>query len=198
MKGKLYVISGPSGCGKSTVVHAVMAKYPNLRFSVSATTRPIRPGELDGEDYFFVTRERFDEMLRDGELLEHAEYVGNCYGTPERPLQEALDSGLDMLLDIEPQGAMQVRQKRPDAVLVFLAPPSMEALRARLFGRGDTSEELIAKRLEQARWELQQARNYDYIIINDAVENAAREFLAVITAEKCKTADRIRLLKEEH
>ena len=175
-----------------------MAKYPNLRFSVSATTRPIRPGELDGEDYFFVTRERFDEMLRDGELLEHAEYVGNCYGTPERPLQEALDSGLDMLLDIEPQGAMQVRQKRPDAVLVFLAPPSMEALRARLFGRGDTSEELIAKRLEQARWELQQARNYDYIIINDAVENAAREFLAVITAEKCKTADRIRLLKEEH
>ena len=198
MKGKLYVISGPSGCGKSTVVHAVMAKYPNLRFSVSATTRPIRPGELDGEDYFFVTRERFDEMLREGELLEHAEYVGNCYGTPERPLQEALDSGLDMLLDIEPQGAMQVRQKRPDAVLVFLAPPSMEALRARLEGRGDTSEDLIAKRLEQARWELQQAQYYDYIIINDAVENAAREFLAVITAEKCKTADRIRLLKEEH
>ena len=182
MKGKLYVISGPSGCGKSTVVHAVMAKYPNLRFSVSATTRPIRPGELDGEDYFFVTRERFDEMLREGELLEHAEYVGNCYGTPERPLQEA----------------MQVRQKRPDAVLVFLAPPSMEALRARLEGRGDTSEDLIAKRLEQARWELQQAQYYDYIIINDAVENAAREFLAVITAEKCKTADRIRLLKEEH
>ena len=198
MKGKLYVISGPSGCGKSTVVHAVMAKYPNLRFSVSATTRPIRPGELDGEDYFFVTRERFDEMLADGELLEHAEYVGNCYGTPERPLQQALDSGLDMLLDIEPQGAMQIRQKRPDAVLVFLAPPSMEALRERLEGRGDTSAELIEQRLTQARWELQQAQYYDYIIINDTVKNAAKEFLAVITAEKCKTADRIRLLKEEH
>ncbi|MBQ7254879.1 MAG: guanylate kinase [Oscillospiraceae bacterium] len=181
MSGKLYVISGPSGCGKSTVIHAVMARYPNLQFSVSATTRPIRPGETDGKDYFFVTREQFDAMLEKDELLEHAEYVGNCYGTPEAPLQSALDRGIDVLLDIEPQGALQVRKKRPDATLLFLAPPSMEVLRERLEGRGDTSPELIEKRLKQAHWELQQAAHYDHIIINDNVQSAAEQILAILT-----------------
>lgn len=184
MSGKLYVLSGPSGCGKSTVIHAVMAQYPNLQFSVSATTRPMRPGETDGKDYFFVSREQFDEMLQNGELLEHAEYVGNCYGTPEKPLQAALDRGIDVLLDIEPQGALQVREKRPDATLLFLAPPSLEALRKRLEGRGDTATELIEKRLKQAEWELEQSKQYDRIIVNDDVNTAAEEILALLTKEK--------------
>ena len=197
MKGKLFVISGPSGCGKSTVIHEVMAQYPNLRFSVSATTRPMRPGETEGKDYFFVTKEAFAGMLERGELLEHASYVGNDYGTPVAPVQQALDQGIDILLDIEPQGAMQVRRARPDAVLLFLAPPSMEVLRRRLEGRGDTTPELVEKRLTQARWELSQAEQYDYIVINDVVEHAAAEILSVLTAEKCKAAERIRLIKEE-
>jgi len=198
MKGKLYVLSGPSGTGKSTVISRVMQQYPNLRFSVSATTRPMRPGETDGKDYFFVSREEFMRMRDNGELLEHAEYVGNCYGTPAAPIQKALDEGTDILLDIEPQGALQVKARRKDAVLLFLAPPSVEELARRLRGRGDTAEELVEKRLRQAAWEFTQAEHYDYIVVNDAVENAAAEVLAIIAAEKCRTKERIHILKEEH
>ena len=198
MKGKLFVLSGPSGTGKSTVISRVMQQYDNLRFSVSATTRPMRPGEVDGKDYFFVSREEFIRMRENGELLEHAEYVGNCYGTPAAPIQNALDAGTDILLDIEPQGALQVKQRRPDAVLLFLAPPSVEELERRLRGRGDTAEELVQKRLKQAAWEFTQAEKYDYIVVNDQVETAAGEVLAIMTAEKCRTKERIHILKEEH
>ena len=198
MKGKLFVLSGPSGTGKSTVISRVMQEYSNLRFSVSATTRPMRPGEVDGKDYYFVTREEFLRMRDNGELLEHAEYVGNCYGTPAAPIQKALDEGTDILLDIEPQGALQVKARRPDAVLLFLAPPSVEELEHRLRGRGDTAEELVAKRLKQAVWEFTQAEKYDYIVVNDLVEKAAGEVLAIMTAEKCRTKERIHILKEEH
>ena len=197
MKGKLIVLSGPSGTGKSTVISRVMAQYPNLQFSVSATTRDIRPGETDGKDYYFVTRAQFEEMIQNDALLEHAEYVGNCYGTPAKPVQQALDSGVDILLDIEPQGALQVRACRPDAVLLFLAPPSLKTLEMRLTGRGDTAPELVQKRLAKAKWEMEQAEKYDYIVINDEVDKAAGEVLAVITAEKCRTKERINQLKEE-
>lgn len=197
MKGKLYVLSGPSGTGKSTVISKVMEQYPNLQFSVSATTREIRPGEVDGKNYYFVSRQQFENMLQKDELLEHAEYVGNYYGTPWKPIEQAMEQGVDILLDIEPQGAMQVRAKRPEAVLLFLAPPSLSALKARLIGRGDTAPELIEKRLEQAKWEITQAEKYDYIVFNDEVDNAAREVLAVLTAEKSRTKERIDILKEE-
>lgn len=197
MKGKLIVLSGPSGTGKSTVISRVMAQYPNLQFSVSATTRDIRPGETDGKDYYFVTRAQFAEMVKNDALLEHAEYVGNCYGTPAKPVQQALDSGVDILLDIEPQGALQVRACRPDAVLLFLAPPSLKTLEMRLTGRGDTAPGLVQKRLAKAKWEMEQAEKYDYIVINDEVDKAAGEVLAVITAEKCRTKERINQLKEE-
>ena len=196
MKGNLFVLSGPSGTGKSTVISRVTQEYP-LQFSVSATTRASRPGEVDGTHYYFVTRDAFEDMIRKDELLEHAEYVGNYYGTPAAPLQKAMDEGIDCLLDIEPQGALQVKQRRPDAILLFLMPPSMEVLEQRLKGRGDTLPELVEKRLQQARWELQQADQYDYIVVNDRVENAAREILSVIRAEKCRTKNRIHLLKEE-
>ena len=197
MKGKLYVISGPSGTGKSTVISRVMQQYDNLQFSVSATTRTMRPGETDGKDYYFVTREEFEGMRDAGQLLEHAEYVGNYYGTPAAPIQKALDEGTDILLDIEPQGALQVKSRRPDAVLLFLAPPSVEELARRLRGRGDTAEELVQKRLKQAVWEFTQAEHYDYIVVNDLVEHAAEEVLAILTAEKCRTNERIHILKEE-
>jgi guanylate kinase len=183
--------------GKSTVLAQVMDARKDLRFSVSATTRDIRDGEVDGESYYFISKEQFEEMIRQNELLEHAQYVENYYGTPEAPLQQAMDHGVDCLLDIEPQGALQVRAKRDDAVLIFLAPPSLEILEARLRGRGDTPPDKIEKRLQQARWELEQAEKYDYIVINDSVDKAAGELLAIFTAEKCRAKDRIYLLKEE-
>lgn len=149
-RGTLLVLSGPSGVGKSTAVAALQKLRPQLRFSISATTRPPRPSERDGVNYYFVDRPAFETMIDQGELLEHAEYVGNYYGTPAGPIDKLLEAGYDVLLDIEVQGAMQVRQRRSDAVLVFLAAPSFAELERRLQGRGDTAPELIQKRLETA------------------------------------------------
>lgn len=196
-KGHLFVVSGPSGVGKSTAVKALLHERPEIRFSVSATTRPIRPGEIEGESYYFVTKERFEQMLADGALLEHAQYAGNYYGTPAAPLDKHLQAGYDVLLDIEPQGALQVKQKRPDAILIFLAAPSWQELRRRLTGRGDTPPEKIELRLKTAHWEYTQADQYDYIVISDCVEHVVRELTAIMDAEHCKMLDRIEILKEE-
>ena len=194
MSGKLIVVSGPSGVGKSTVLKRVMERTPNLHFSVSATTRPMRPGEVDGLNYFFVSREAFQQMISDGALLEYAEYVGNYYGTPEAPLDEALAEGRDILLDIEVQGALNVKRRRPDAVLIFMLAPSFQDIEKRLTGRGDTAPDLVRGRLERARWEYTQAANYDYLVINDDVDKAAKEIISILTAEKCKTAERVQFL----
>ena len=185
-KGKLIVISAPSGCGKSTVVHALMERRPNLRFSISATTRNPREGEVDGKDYFFVTREKFMEMVAEDAFIEHAEFVGNCYGTPRKALDDMLEQGLDVMLDIDVQGAFQIREKCPDALMVFLMPPSFEELEKRLILRGKDTMEVIKNRLLTARRECAVADRFDYIIVNDDVERAVGEFSSIIDKEKNK------------
>ena len=166
-KGKLIVISGPSGAGKSTVVFKAIEGREDVCFSTSVTTRKPRPGEVDGREYFFVDPDRFKEMVENDELLEHAEYVANSYGTPRAYVEEKLEAGLNVLLDIEVQGARQVHEKMPDAVKIFIIPPSLETLEKRLKGRGTDTERAIEARLIRARQEYQEADFYDYLIIND-------------------------------
>ena len=179
MSGKLFVISGASGVGKSTVLAQVMAQRTDLRFSVSATTRAPRPGEQDGVSYYFVTRERFDEMIRQNEFLEYDDHMKNGYGTPRAQMEEKLALG-HVILDIEPNGAFNVRAQCPDATLIFIAPPSMEELERRLRGRGDTPEDQILVRLERAQWEMEQSKQYDHVVINDQVEACADKILKII------------------
>ena len=197
MKGKLFVISGPSGVGKNTILNRVVLESEHVRYSVSATSRPMRPGEIDGKSYYFVTRERFEQMIAAGELLEHAEYVGNYYGTPRAPIREAMAQGMDVVMDVEVIGAKKIKARVPEAVLVFVATSSMEMVRQRLEKRGDVSPKAMEERLERATWEYSQAGSYDYIVLNDDVDQAVQELQAIMLAEKCKTMDRIHLLKEE-
>ncbi len=178
-KGKLFVISGASGVGKSTVLSQVMAARPDLRFSVSATTRAPRPGEVEGVNYFFVTKARFLDMIARDEFLEYDAHMDNYYGTPKGQLEEKLETG-SVILDIEPNGAFAVRAKRPDAVLIFIAPPSMDELERRLRGRGDTTEEQIKLRLERAQWEMDQSVCYDHIVTNDQTDACVVEILHII------------------
>lgn len=195
-KGLLVIVSGPSGAGKSTVITKLSKLRPDIRFSVSATTRLPRPGETDGRDYWFKTREEFFNMVKADAFLEHAEYVGCCYGTPAGPVDENLLAGYNVLLDIEVQGAAQVMEKRPDAVSVFLCPPSMAELERRLRGRGTDSEEKIRDRLMAAHREYGQIRKYGYIVINDDADKAVRELDSIITAEKCRGGKRLQYLME--
>jgi len=195
-KGALIVVSGPSGAGKSTVIHKVMAMRSDTRFSVSVTTRPPRPGETDKRDYYFISREKFDKMVANGELLEHAEYVENFYGTPAVPVDQALDAGYNFILDIEVQGAAKVLRKRSDAISVFLCPPNLAEMEKRLRGRGTDSEEKILERLETARNEYKKAVNYFYVVVNDDADVAARELDAIITAARCRTENRIEYISE--
>lgn len=194
-KGKLLILSGPSGAGKSTVVSRLMELRKDVCFSVSATTRSPRPGEADGVNYFFVTRERFTEMIRENALLEHAEYVGNYYGTPRDYVEQKINMGINVILDIEVQGARQVLEKMPDAIPVFLVPPSLAELEHRLRARGTESEEVIRSRLARAKEEYQ-ADFYQYIVVNDNVETAAKELDAIIIAAHCAYNTRKTMLKE--
>ena len=188
-KGKLLVISGPSGAGKSTVVFKAIEGRSDVCFSTSVTTRAPRPGEVDGREYFFIDFKRFHEMVENDELLEHAEYVTNCYGTPRAYVEQRLNEGMNVVLDIEVLGARQVRKKMPGAVLIFIAPPSLIELERRLRGRGTDTEEAILGRLTRARQEYQEADFYDYLIVNDDVEKAAKQLSAIIEAEHCRFTD---------
>lgn len=193
-KGKLVVISGPSGAGKSTVVFKAIEGKDNVCFSTSVTTRKPRPGEVDGKEYFFVDLDRFREMVENDELLEHAEYVANSYGTPRSYVEQKLSDGMDVILDIEVQGARQVNEKMPDAVKVFIIPPSMGELKRRLESRGTDTARAIEARLIRARQEYKEADFYDYIIVNDDADKAAGELSAIMTAERCRAVGREQLL----
>lgn len=183
-KGLLLVVSGPSGVGKGTLMKLLLEKNPNIKLSVSATTRSPRPGEVDGESYYFLTRPQFEEMIAQDGFLEYAIYGENCYGTPKRMVEEARSAGQDVLLEIEVQGAMQVKKKCPDAVLIFILPPSFEELESRLIGRHTETQEAVEKRLKAAKGELLHAGEYDYAVINDNLEEATQQLLTIMEAAR--------------
>ena len=196
MRGRSFIISGPSGVGKSPVLKALFQKRGNMYFSVSATTRAPRETEVDGVHYHFLSRETFREWIEEDQFLEYAEFVENSYGTPKKYVYEAMEAGQDVILDIEVQGAVLVKEKMPDVVRIYLAPPSWEELERRLRARGTDDEETIQKRLRRAKEEFKLAHTYDYFVINDTVDHAMEELDSIMTAAHCRPEDRMHLLAE--
>lgn len=187
MDGRLFVYSGPSGVGKGTLLKPYLQEHENAVLSISMTTRAPRPGETHGTEYYFVSREEFEETIRQDGFLEYAEYSGNYYGTPRSMVEEQLRLGRDVFLEIEVQGAMHVKQSCPNAVLIFILPPSYDCLCRRLSGRGTEPPEVVERRLCEAHKELRRAGEYDYVIVNDDVDTARKKLDAVVDAAKCET-----------
>lgn len=196
-RGKLLVFSGPSGVGKSTTIAELRQRHPDMYFSISATTRKMREGDAEGVTYLFKTREQFEDMIRDNAFYEYAQYADNYYGTPKEPVEQRLGQGIDVIMDIDVQGALQIKEQCPDAVLVFIAAPEFSVIEQRLRGRGDTKEEDMVKRLTQAKWEYSQAGKYDYIVINDVVKRTVDEIDAILTAEKQRAERMLDVIKLE-
>ena len=188
--GVLFVMTGASGVGKDTIRHAAMPHIDNLEFSISATTRERRAGEQDGVQYHFIDRPRFERMIEEDAFLEYADYVGDYYGTPAGPVEQALAEGRDVLLELELVGARQVKRRVPEAVMIFIAPPSLSELERRLRGRGTDSEEKIQKRLARAREEIGSMREFDYVVVNDDLQSAVALFTSIISAERAR-AERV-------
>lgn len=195
-KGGVFVVSGPSGSGKDTVLSALFGVCPELAFSISSITRAMRPGEREGEKYNFISREKFEEMIKNDLLLEHNLFVGNYYGTPREPVEKAVSEGKDIIIEVDVNGAAQIRRRLPETVTVFIMPPSFEELKRRLEGRGTESEEFIEKRLESALNEIKRAAEYDYIIVNDDVAAAADSLLSVIKSCRLKTERQKNIIDE--
>lgn len=187
-KGVLLVVSGPSGAGKGTICQMLRDELPDLGYSISVTTRQPRVGEVDGKSYFFKTVPEVKEMIANGELLEYAEVYGNYYGTPKKYVMDLLDQGKDVLLEIDIQGALQIKKAFPDGVFVFIVPPSLDELCARIYKRGTDSVEVIERRMASAASELTYAQEYDYIVINDIAEKAAKKVLTIMDAERYRVA----------
>ncbi|WP_028273026.1 guanylate kinase [Atopococcus tabaci] len=196
-RGLLIVLSGPSGVGKGTVRKAIFDKYKNdFDYSVSMTTRKKRTGEREGVDYFFRTREEFEALIETGGLLEYAEYVGNYYGTPLEYVNQTLNNGKDVFLEIEVQGALKVRKRMPEGIFIFLAPPDLDELKSRIIGRGTDSMDVIEERMEKAVEELKLIEYYDYVVQNDTVENAARKIRNIIESEHLKVSRNLNTYKK--
>lgn len=195
-KGKLFVVSAPSGCGKGTILFEVLNNNKNLFYSVSATTRAPREGEIDGVNYYFLSKDEFKREINNGGMLEYAQYCDNFYGTPKKKVVEKLEQGIDVILEIETNGAMQVKGVMPEAVLIFILPPSVLELRRRLNKRGTEEENVIEKRVKEAEDEIRRAFNYDYIIMNDELDKAIEDFEAVLKASKLTKENNKNMIEE--
>ena len=196
-KGILYVISAPSGAGKSTLCRELLDIFPELRHSISFTTRKPRVGEIDGKDYFFVSREEFMQMVAEGGFAEWAEVHGNLYGTAIKTLRECCESGIDLILDIDCQGAAQLKSKQVDGVNIFILPPSFRELRRRLEGRNTDSPDVIARRIENAVAEIREAKWYDYVVVNDVFSRAVEDLKSIVEAERCRVSIVLQTLPPE-
>lgn len=195
-KGKLFVVSAPSGCGKGTILSEVLKKNKNLFYSVSATTRTPRDGEIDGVNYYFLSKEEFKREIDNGGMIEYAQYCDNFYGTPKEKVIEKLEQGIDVILEIETNGAMQVKRAMPEAVLIFILPPSVFELRRRLNKRGTEEQDVIDKRVKEAEDEILKAHNYDYIIMNDELDKAIEDFEAILKASKLTNENNKNMIEE--
>ena len=186
MRGNLIVLSGPSGVGKGTILSALMDNYDDIHYSISATTRESRVGEEDGKDYYFMSENKFKSLVEKDEFLEWAQVHDNYYGTPKKYVEENLDKGEDVILEIDIQGAQQIKEKFPQGVFIFLLPPSLEELKSRIHHRGTETEEAIQTRMKNAKKEMNKVKNYDYAVVNDEIEEAINKLEAIIIAERCK------------
>lgn len=195
-KGRVYIISGPSGSGKDSVLKKVFERKTDINFSISSITRDMRPGEIEGEKYNFITRERFEQMLKNDELLEHNVFVGNYYGTPKAPVINSIESGKDILIEVDVNGAAQIRKKMPEVVSLFIMPPSLEVLKERLTGRGTDDKEVITKRMNEALREISCAKDYDYIVVNDNLDDAVNNVLLIMSVDCFKTDRNLELINK--
>ncbi len=195
-KGSVYIISGPSGSGKDTLLNVLFKKHPEIEFSISSVTRGMRKGEVEGEKYNFISREAFEKMIEEDALLEYNLYVENYYGTPKAPVVEATEKGLDIIIEVDVNGACNIRKKLPEAISIFIMPPSFSELERRLRGRGTESEEVIKNRLSAALAEIKRATEYDYIVVNDDIDIAVDHINAIIQSQKFKLSNQQHIINE--